>query len=247
MMRRYHSSVPILALAYFIAAPAFAGPPSELMRALPRLSADEASCSVEALSRAAEQQAQEDMLRAQQLAMRPPTAASITASQGALIAQLMDPGVTMCDMNAAQQFASVDVGNELRVRLQEIQSASAAQVESDCPVTGMADYRDPACVRPIMERGFAREQEALDAFTGIANAQLQKEVDAYSACAAKREKLAADAETAQLPVQYLSMAQSAASGGWQQYLGLLQRREALCQVRQDAQDDLAMRRRDWQE
>lgn len=208
--------------------------PSALMRSLPAIPADPqpADCAVsEKLLPDIEQRAMTDMMRVQQLAMAGMTAGGsrISDQQGKLIERLMDPAVTMCEMNALQ-VAGVDPESAYTDRVREIETATRAGVESNCPVTGMADYRDPACVDPIVARDLAARRQALAQFATDANERLRRDIDVAAQCAEMRERIADEAEAAKLPAQYLSMALGGRNSGWQQLGALAEGRDRLCET-----------------
>lgn len=219
--------------------------PSTVMRQLPTIPAAPTaeSCTVAPLLAQAEQQAMAEMMQSQRLAMQAMSAggSAISNKQGALVQQLMDPDVTLCEMNISMNATGRDLSNELRAGQSDIRQRARREMESTCPVTGMADYRDPACVEPFEKRSHQEERALIARFIRDANAQLGKEVDAYANCAETREKLVAEAEAAKLPVQYLSMAQSGRASGWQMVGTLAEHFETLCSSAASASEDLAMR------
>lgn len=219
--------------------------PSAMMRQLPRIPAAPTaeSCTAAPLLAQAEQLGMDEMMQAQQLAMQSMSAggSAVTDKQGALIGRLMDPAVTMCDMNVSMSASNVDLSSELLAAQSGIRQQARREMEAKCPVTGMADYRDPSCVAPFEKRSQQGERALIAQFIRDANSQLDKEVEAYAQCSETREKLAAEAQAAKLPVQYLSMAQSGRTSGWQMVGALAERFKTLCSSAVDASEDLAMR------
>lgn len=219
--------------------------PSAAMRQLPMIPAAPTveSCTAAPLLAQAEQQAMSEMMQAQQLAMQGMSAggSAISNKQGALIARLMDPAITMCEMSISMTAANVDLSSELIAGQSAIRQRARREMESKCPVLGKADYREPACVEPFEKRSHEEERALIARFIRDANVQLGKEVDAYASCLETREKLAAEATAAKLPVQYLSMAQSGRASGWQMVGTLAERFETLCSSAASASEDLAMR------
>lgn len=223
-----------------------AGPaPSTLMRQLPVIPATPTpeSCTTAPLLAQAEQQAMTEMMQSQQLAIQAMSAggSAISDRQGALIERLMDPAVSMCDMNVAMAAAHIDLSSSFLAEQSAIRQKTRREMESKCPVTGMADYRDPACIQPIEKRGLQEERSRLARFVNDANTQLRSEIDAHAQCSEQREKLAAEAQAAKLPMQYLSMAQSGRATGWQMVGSLAERYESFCNSVASANEDITMR------
>lgn len=219
--------------------------PSAVMRQLPAIPAAPTaeSCTATPLLEQAEQQAMAETMQAQQLAMQGMAAggSAISNKQGALIARLMDPAVTMCEMNVSMAAGSVDLESSFIAEQSAIRQRARREMEAKCPVTGMADYREPACVEPFEKRSHQEERALIARYISDSNAQLRKEVEAYASCSETREKLATEAQAAKLPVQYLSMAQGGRTNGWQMVGALAERFESFCNSAARASEDLAMR------
>jgi len=220
--------------------------PSALMRQLPSIPAvpqAESCAATEPLLAQMEQHGRADMMRTHQVSVSAMSAggAAITDRQGALIQRLMDPSVTMCDMHVSTSVAGVDAANDFRKEQSAIRQKAHQRMVTECPVIGMADYRDPACVGPIEKRSHQEEHAALARFVTTANTQLRKEVDGYAQCAEARERLADEAEAAKLPAQFLSVALGNRAGGWQTVATLAERFGNLCNTAVSAGDELRIR------
>lgn len=232
--------------------PAFAAEPSPsaLMLELPEIPSTlqpESCDAADALLARAEEQAMADMMRSQQLAMSGMSAgaSAVSDSQGDLIARLLDPASMTCEMNIAQAQSGIDVAEDYRREQWNLDARIEDDVETKCPVIGMADYRDPGCVNPIRKRGLAEQREALARFIANANAQLRKARGDYAQCSKSREELAAQATAAKLPAQYLAIAQGAATNGWQQLSVLTDQFRSLCETAASAASQIKERERAW--
>ncbi|HEX7030775.1 MAG TPA: hypothetical protein VF254_09270 [Gammaproteobacteria bacterium] len=245
-MNRLRIACALLAVPFCVHA---AGPaPSEVMRKIPPIPdpVEAKDCAaIDPLLAHAQQQAMADMMQAQKLAMGGARAGRVSDRQGELIARLMDPEVTMCEAQVFQEHDGQDVAETFRQQLHAIQEQTRNEIENTCPVIGMADYRDEACVDPIRERRTRKERAAVSAYIVKANAALAGEIEAYAQCAATHEQLAAEAEAAQLLPQYTGIAFSNQAKGWQQVDMLANRYRDLCRAAANALEYLEDADRAW--
>lgn len=216
--------------------------PSMLMRRIPEIPSqpDAESCAAaQTLLAGVEQQAQADMLRVQQLSMRAMKAggSAVSDKQGELIARVMDPALIQCDMQVASMLTA-DPSRDLLDEQRRIHEEMNAAINGNCPVIGMADYRDENCTRPFMEKAQQAERDALARYITNANAELRKEVNGYAQCAEPREKLAKELENAGVPASFASIGFAAAANGWQQVSALAERYENLCRTAVSAAESL---------
>lgn len=220
--------------------------PSAVMRQVPSIPDPVTAQDCDAMEpvlATVEQSARAEMLRAQQLAMRGAQGGAVSNRQGDLVARLMDPALMQCEMQVTQAAAGEDVTAEFIIALDGIHTETRNAINTSCPVIGMADYRDEACVDPILQRGMQKERAAIATYVASANDVLERDVNGYAQCAERRERLADEVESAGLPVQYVSMALNGRALGWQQVAALAERYGALCRPAATAMADLDSRKR----